>query len=401
MGGQRRARVGSGAVGAGGGARQAPARGVLQSAGGSSRPAGGPPRPARPAGTPPRPAGTPARPARIPSRGSLPRGEVAAIQRSRLLIGALGAIEEYGYAHATVGRITARAGISRRTFYELFENREACLAALFEDIVGIVEREIAAAGLEGLAWRERVRRGLWVILCLLDREPALARVCVIEALRSGAGVLERREAVLARLAGVLDEGRGEGPRGAQCTALTAEGLVGAALAIVHARLLRRERAPLTDLFGELMGLLVLPYLGPAAARREQARPAPGSVSAASAAGMSVGLAGERDPLAETPMRLTYRTARVLESIASQPGASNRVVGEHAGISDPGQISKLLRRLEGLGLMVNTGGGHLSGEPNAWGLTPLGAQVAQRLNIDTRHTTTEGSCLPPSDSLEER
>lgn len=316
----------------------------------------------------------------------MPRGEVAAIQRSRLLIGALGAIEEFGYEHATVGRITARSRISRRTFYELFENREACLAALFEDTVAVVERELAAAGLGGLAWRERVRRGLWVILCFLDREPALARVCVVDALRGGAEVLECREAVLARLAGVLDEGRGEGVRGAECSALTAEGLVGAAVAIVHARLVRGEGVSLTGLFGELMGLLVLPYLGPAAARREQARPAPGPVSRAgegSVGGMPGMPAGERDPLAETTMRLTYRTARVLEAIASQPGASNRMVGERAGIADPGQISKLLRRLERLGLTVTTGGGHLSGEPNAWELTVLGVRVAQRLSIDSR------------------
>jgi AcrR family transcriptional regulator len=331
--------------------------------------------------------GAPPRLARIPSRGSIPRGEVAAIQRSRLLTGALGAIEEFGYEHATVGRIASRARISRRTFYELFENREACLAALFEDIVGMVEGELAAAGLEGLAWRERVRGGLWAILCFLDREPALGRVCVVEALRGGASVLERREAALARLAGVLDEGRGEGARGAQCTALTAEGLVGAALAIVHARLLKGERVPLTGLFGELMGLLVLPYLGPAAARREQARCAPGPVSVghtASVGDVSARPVSERDPLAETPMRLTYRTARVLESIASQPGASNRVVAERAGIVDPGQISKLLRRLERLGLAVTTGGGHQSGEPNAWELTLLGGQVARRLSLDVRH-----------------
>ncbi len=45
----------------------------------------------------------------------------------------------------------ARARVSRRTFYELFGNREACLVALLEEVVGRVERELEAAGLEGLA----------------------------------------------------------------------------------------------------------------------------------------------------------------------------------------------------------------------------------------------------------
>ena len=129
-------------------------------------------------------------------------------------------------------------------------------------------------GLEGLPWRERVRGGLVVILGFFDREPALARVCVVQALSSGPRVLERREGILARLAEVLDEGRGEGQRGGDRTALTAEGLVGAAFGIVHARLLRGEREALLGLVGELMGMIVLPYMGPAAARREQAMPAP-------------------------------------------------------------------------------------------------------------------------------
>ncbi len=314
-------------------------------------------------------------------RRAQPREQVAEIQRSRVLAGAVGAIDEQGYAHTTVGEIAARARVSRRTFYELFPDREACLAALCEDVVGMIERELAAAGLAGLPWRERVRGGLWTILSFFDREPALARVCVIQALRGGPGVLGRRDQVLAHLAAVLDEGRGESARGAQCTPLTAEGLVGAAFGIVYARLLRGERAPLTGLFGELMGMIVLPYLGSSRARREQARPVPAPVALAGVQRVPVQHQGERDPLAGTRMRLTYRTARVLQCIASQSGASNRVVAEHAGVVDPGQISKLLRRLERLGLVVNTGGGHLNGEPNAWGLTEQGRQVAGRLSID--------------------
>ena len=132
-----------------------------------------------------------------------------------------------------------------------------------------------------------------------------------------------------------------------------------------------------------MGMIALQYLGPRAARREQQRPAPAPCSGSPTCG-GVGAHIERDPLGEVPMRLTYRTARVLACVAERPRVSNRAVADHAGITDPGQVSKLLRRLERLGLMVNTGGGHLSGEPNAWALTPLGAEVAQRLSIDTRH-----------------
>ena len=74
------------------------------------------------------------------------------------------------------------------------------------------------------------------------------------------------------------------------------------------------------------------------------------------------------------MRLTYRTMRVLVSVAENPGSSNRTIGQHAGIADQGQASKLLARLHKLGLIENHGGDPARGEPNAWVLTITGQQV---------------------------
>lgn len=312
------------------------------------------------------------------------------IQRSRLLAGAVSAIEQYGYAHTTVAQITSRARVSRRTFYELFGDREACLAALLDEALALVEGEIASANLAGLPWRERVRGGLSVILSFFDREPAIAHVCVLQALHGGSRIRERSQQVLARLTAVLDEGRQELPvsRTADCTHLTAEGLVGAAFGILYTRLLREEQRPLMSLLGELMGMIVLPYQGPAAARREQARPLDAR-SSIEARAPSTFVAAQGDPLQGLPMRMTYRTARVLQCIAAQSGVSNRAVAAHAGIADQGQISKLLARLQRLGLIVNSGQGQLKGEPNAWALTPLGERVAQRLGPAPMSKRMEG------------
>ena len=208
------------------------------------------------------------------SGGTFSHARLTEIQRVRLLAAAIRAVDELGYADTTVADITSRARVSRRTFYELFADREACLAAVLEDALGLIGAELAAANLDGLAWRERIRAGLFTILSFLDREPVLARVCVVQALRGGPQVLGRREAILAQLASVVDEGRRSSVRAERCTPLTAEGLVGAAFSIVYARLLRGERRPLVGLLGELMGMIVLPYQGASTARREQVRPAP-------------------------------------------------------------------------------------------------------------------------------
>jgi AcrR family transcriptional regulator len=320
------------------------------------------------------------------SRGEAvsPRVQVSEMQRARLLRAAVVSIAELGYARASVAHITARARVSRRTFYDLFEGREDCLLAVLQGAVEQVRSEIVAADLAGSSWRDRVRGGLLAILSFFDREPVLARVCVVQALQGGPRVLAWREGVLAELAEVLDEGRGDSSRARECTPLTAEGLVGAAFAIVYARLLsNKRRESLGSLLGELMSLIVLPYQGPRAARSEQHR-SPPSLSTAERGALKKTHSAvvEQDPLREVPMRLTYRTARVLQAAAEHPGASNRLIGEHADTYDQGQISKLLARLDRIGLLANTGQGHTKGEPNAWQLTLLGERVAEQLTLDT-------------------
>ena len=321
---------------------------------------------------------------RIPSRVGVPRDQVSEIQRSRLLAGALAAVEQEGYAAVMVAHITARAQVSRRTFYELFENREACLGALVDEILALLEAQLQQADLAGLPWRERLRGGLWVILSFLDREPTLARMLVVQALRGGPELQARREQIFTHLAKIIDEGRERGSRAGDCSPLTAEGSVGAAFAILHTRLANDTpdaQTPLCGLLGELMGMIVLPYHGPAATRAERNRPQPPTPELAP--GLAPWVLGltDRDPLQALPMRITYRTARVLSCIERAPGVSNREVADEAGIKDQGQISKLLGRLERLGLTQNTGeGAHVKGEPNAWELTTLGVQVAQRLRV---------------------
>jgi AcrR family transcriptional regulator len=323
-----------------------------------------------------------ARVARRPESSSSECSQVVEIQRSRLLAAAIRAVDEIGYAETTVAQITGRARVSRRTFYELFENRDDCLAAILQATAELVEAELAGAELAGLSWRERLRMGLWRILCFFDREPVVARVCVVHALAGGPGVLARRQELVARLVAVVDEGRSQGECATDCTPLTAEGVLGAALAVVHGRLARGDREPLAGLLGELMGMVVLPYQGAAAARREQRRPAP-ALSATDLAQSQMGAArGVVDPLAGLPMRLTYRTARVLEGVAGSPGLSNRQVADFAGIADQGQVSKLLARLVRLGLLVSSRGEQVKGEPNAWQLTARGQLVTQNIRMHT-------------------
>jgi AcrR family transcriptional regulator len=296
---------------------------------------------------------------------------VSQTQRSRMLSSAVQVISEYGYGEMSVARITSGAGVSRRTFYDLFQDREDCFLAAFEDAV-VRARELMIAAYDGeRGWREQTRAALLALLAFLDREPGVRSLLIVDALKAGPRVQERRTQLLEELSSVLHDQGSSAKAGSDLPALTGEGVTGAVLGVIHTRLLAKRSGSMVELLNPLMGLIVLPYLGPAAARAELARPEP-EVRATRLVRRS--RAG--DPLAGLPMRITYRTLVVLAAIAEHPGASNRGVAGEAGISDQGQISKLLARLEGLGLVENTGEGQPSGEPNAWHLTPQGRQVQQ-------------------------
>lgn len=293
-------------------------------------------------------------------------GHVVEMQRRRLLAATVEFVFERGAQALTVATVCERAGLSRRTFYEIFSEREECLRAAFEDGIERVTRmvEQAVAGEEG--WRERMRAGLTGLLLSFDRDPGTGRLLVVEALSSGDRTLEVRGRVLAQMVTVVDAGRREAKVGREPPPLTAEGVVGAVFGVIHARMLERDSRPLAELAGPLMAMIVQPYLGPAVAQKELARPA--CVERPSVPRLPA------DPFRDLSMRLTYRTARVLSSIAVTPGASNKQVARSAGITDEGQASKLLTRLQRYGLIQDSGVGPAKGMPRAWSLTERGEGV---------------------------
>jgi AcrR family transcriptional regulator len=306
-------------------------------------------------------------------------GHVAQIQRTRLLAAMVQVADAHGVANVTVANVVTRAGVSRRTFYELFSDCEDCLLAALEDAVArAAARVLPAYEAQQGAWRARIRAGLIALLELLDEQPHLARLLVVEWLAAGTRALERRRELLESLAGAIDEGRGvrsTGGGGSAVPQLTAEGIVGGVASVLHTRLLDAQAGErLVELANPLMATIVLPYLGAAGARRELEQALPETHDA------KRGQRPSEDVLSGLKMRLTYRTMRVLAAVAANPGASNRTIARAADVGDQGQISKLLMRLRKLGLVENTGA-PVKGEPNAWVLSASGERVERLLGIE--------------------
>jgi AcrR family transcriptional regulator len=283
-------------------------------------------------------------------------------------------VSERGASNVTVAHVVARSGVSRRTFYELFSDREDCFLAAFDDGIARIASEVVPAYEGAGRWRERMRAALTALLEVLDDDPGMGRLVVVEVLGAGPKALERRSRVLAQIITAVDEGRREAKKSDGPPPLTAEGVVGGVLAVLHGRLREKNSGRLLKLVNPLMGMIVLPYAGPAAARKELQRPVPRASKKAPVRPRPV----NSDPLRELPMRLTYRTVRVLMAVAAHPGSSNRAVGDEAGIADQGQMSKLLARLKRLGLVENSRDGQAHGLANVWTLTEKGRELEQSM-----------------------
>ncbi|WP_051223192.1 TetR/AcrR family transcriptional regulator [Conexibacter woesei] len=150
-------------------------------------------------------------PLRVLPRGrhAAPREVVAESQRERVLVAMADAVADKGYNNASVADVIERAGISRRSFYEHFANKEEAFLAAYDAGVGglleaIAEAEdeagVTAGGAGDGGLLARAHAGTEVYLQLLADNPAFARTFLIEVLGAGPDALARRDAVHERFA---------------------------------------------------------------------------------------------------------------------------------------------------------------------------------------------------------
>ena len=111
-------------------------------------------------------------------------------------------VAEKGYAATTVADIVARAGVSRRTFYEQFPDKEACFLAAYDTGVEVVLVTIREAidAVPDDDWRARARASVETFMEVLAVEPAFAQALHIETFAAGPAALRRRAEVFGLIA---------------------------------------------------------------------------------------------------------------------------------------------------------------------------------------------------------
>ena len=205
-----------------------------------------------------------------PPRGRhrLPPEVVARSQRNRLLEAAVRVVAAKGYGAMTVGDLTREAGVSRTTFYELFEDKEACFLAAYDNAVEALVRRVVAAYESAAAWPERAAAGLAALLDALAAEPALARLSLVDIGNAGPVAQRRYRAAIQRLTPLFEEGRDYAPGGRGLPANTSRMAIGGVTGLISDELLAGRAEQLPGLLSDVLFATLVPYIGPDAAARE-------------------------------------------------------------------------------------------------------------------------------------
>ncbi|WP_078284217.1 TetR/AcrR family transcriptional regulator [Mycobacteroides chelonae] len=156
-------------------------------------------------------------------RHGFTRDEVRRSQETRLRVATVEVVAESGYAGASVRQIAARAGISTKTFYELYPDKEAAFLATYA-AVELVTEQMLAAGDSARTAAEVIEAGLRTYLGTLASQPAFTQSLVIEAVASTDRIRARRSKGLADFAGVMTHHlrRVRGPAGPDPASTTAD-----------------------------------------------------------------------------------------------------------------------------------------------------------------------------------
>ena len=191
-------------------------------------------------------------------------------QRERILTAVGDVTSAASYAELTVEGIIVTAGVSRRTFYEHFKNKEDAFLAAYDSITARMSEQVVAAIYAEETFAARARAGLGEFLGFLAGEPAFARMCIVEVLAAGPDAIQRRNDTMRAFADLIDLNARELLGDRVSPALTAETIVGGIYEVV-CRILAGQIRELPALLPDLTYSALLPYLGPEAAAAERRR----------------------------------------------------------------------------------------------------------------------------------
>jgi AcrR family transcriptional regulator len=179
---------------------------------------------------------------------------VQAVQRDRLLKATVDVVSRKGYAATTVRDLLAASGLSRRTYYDLYGDKEACYLDAFAEVAVQIEARVSACLATGDSPRERVRLALEGLVELCAEEPRAACACLVESLAAGPAGRQARNGLIERLAGLVGPPLAELRPGDPVPALTGRATIGGVFELLYGPLAHQDVERLRDLADQIAEL---------------------------------------------------------------------------------------------------------------------------------------------------
>jgi AcrR family transcriptional regulator len=196
-----------------------------------------------------------------PGRHGLSRSFVVRNQRERILAAVAQASSEQGYGDMSVKDVVERAGVSRRTFYELFDGKEAAFLAAYEEAARRLLTRVRGASERQSTFPGRVSAALRELLELLAASPEFAHMCIVEVLAAGPEAVAIRTRVMAELAKMIEDDASSLDGNASSPPLVAETIVGGIYEGIYRRVAMGDATRLPELLPDLVESTLRPYLG--------------------------------------------------------------------------------------------------------------------------------------------
>jgi AcrR family transcriptional regulator len=297
------------------------------------------------------------------SRGSRRAGFAGGLptQRDRLVVAMGELIAELGETAIGIHHVCQRAGVSRRTFYDLYVDRDACLLDTLgvaqDRLVGAVAEAVDAVGSE---WEDRAVAASRALVGVLCADRVLGHLCVIAPLAAGREALALRSAAMDEIGQLL----GDPPSVEPATDIVLAAAMGGVWELLRRHLC--EAALQDDLQAAATYGLLAPFIG----RRR-------AVIRASALGHPSTFVTRWTPSdagvnQQLGLLVTELTRQTLEYLDEHPDATNVAVARAVDVRHESQMSRHLARLQQAGVVRC----HKSGRTNAWQLTPHGHEALQ-------------------------
>jgi AcrR family transcriptional regulator len=170
----------------------------------------------------------------------------------------------------SVQDVVREAGVSRRTFYEQFKNKDHAFLAAYDEASGRLMATIRAAIDAEQTFEGKASAGFRTFLELLAASPAFAKMCIVEVLAAGPEAIARRARTMEEFTGFFeDAARQTLVRDNPPSPLIAETIVGGVYETVYRRIARGETDELPRLLPDLAESALLPYVGEARAAAQR------------------------------------------------------------------------------------------------------------------------------------